>query len=131
MADFLDLGELTVGDFAPGGSGEAVTRRRYGATVTLNHHRVAPAPEDTPELRIFCPPTAGSTDRRPEGTHRSASLVFYAQDEWRTDDEATGARGDDLVRADGSVWHVERVADYRAAAGFLEAEAVLVRRAGP
>ncbi|MCB1007793.1 MAG: hypothetical protein KDB94_02755 [Acidobacteria bacterium] len=128
MSDFKDIGELVVDDFAGGLSGETVTRRRFGPTTTVNFHRATPAPVETPDLRVFLPPVGSTTRQAREGSSRAGELVFYSTDDWRSDDEEAGARGDDLVRADGSVYHVEKVGDFSGAGGFVEVTAMLSRR---
>lgn len=129
MADFTDMGELVVDDFAAGLSGETVTRRRYGPTTTVNFHRATPEPVDTLDLRVFLPPVGSTTRKAREGSSRKGELVFWSTTDWRSDDEEPGARGDDLVRADGSVYHVEKVGDFSGAGGFVEVTAKLSRRA--
>lgn len=131
MADFTDMGAEVVDEFADGPSGETVTRRRYGPTATVNRHRATPAPEETPDLRVFLPPVGSKTDRRREGTRKSGELTFYATSDWRGDDEVTQQRGDDLVRADGSVYHVEAVDNFMDAGGFVVGHTMLERRPSP
>lgn len=129
MADFTDLGDETVREFADGPSGETVERRRFGPATVVNRHLAEPAPVATPDLRVFAPPTANRTRRELVGSSKTGELVAFSVDDWRSADEATGARGDQLVRSDGSIWSVERVEDYRVQAGFLVIYAALERSA--
>lgn len=128
MTDWLDMGAEVVAEFAEGDSGEAVTRRRYGPTTTVNFHRATPAPVETPDLRVFLPPISSKTRKAREGSSRKGEVVFYSTTDWRSDDEAPGSRGDDLVRADGSVYHVEEVDDFMASGGYCKVTAMLSRR---
>lgn len=129
VTDFTDMGDIVVDDFAAGLSGETVTRRRFGPTTTVNFHRATPEPVETPDLRVFLPPVGSKTREAREGSSRKGEFVFWSTTDWRSDDEEAGARGDDLVRADGSVYHVEKVADFMGAGGFVEVTAMLSRRA--
>lgn len=126
--DLTKLGKLVVVPFCKGPSGSTVTRRRYGPTTTVNHHRARPAPTETVGLRVFAPPVKASTRRGPQGTERTDLVTFWSIDEWRGDDEKTGERGDDMVFADGRVYHVVAVRDFFEAGGFYEADAQLERR---
>lgn len=126
MIDFTDLGGDTVAEFADGPSGETVTRRRFGPSAIVNRNLAQPAPVEL-DVRVFAPPAATSTRRATTGSSAAGELVVYTVADFRAADEATGSRGDQIVRGDGSTWSVERVDDYLASAGFLVAYATLER----
>lgn len=110
MPDFSPIGDTVVEAFITEDSGEAVTRRRFGAsTTTSDFRRAQGAPVATPGIRVFIPPVTARTDRRPEGTRRAGGITMYSREDFRAADEGAGHRADEVVREDGTVYTVEAV----------------------
>lgn len=114
MPDFSPIGEEVVEEFISSDSGEAVKRHRYGASGIVDFRPAAGTKTTTEGVRVFIAPITSRTQRPPEGSSRTGNVLMYSRADFRSVNDETGTRADEVERDDGSVWSVEAVDRYSA-----------------